>query len=116
MNLNEPFSLALKIKLHILYIISSFFLKPLFILHTIINKNTNLMPSDIITKEIAICMLFNEPYDLKVACRLLKHIEEFGDLEICHEHRKPNEPILVSKKRMEHEPCRYLLYPRVSRL
>lgn len=74
------------------------------------------MPSDIITKEIAICMLFNEPYDLKVACRLLKHIEEFGDLEICHEHRKPNEPILVSKKRMEHEPCRYLLYPRVSRL
>ncbi|KAI7895968.1 uncharacterized protein EV154DRAFT_547969 [Mucor mucedo] len=61
-----------------------------------------------ISRDLAICIFFYVEYKEENVKKYKKMLEK-EDYEICYNTR-PNEPIVVMKKRILHEPDRYHLY------
>ncbi|KAG2227458.1 hypothetical protein INT45_007483 [Circinella minor] len=62
-----------------------------------------------ITREQAICMFYNVEFNHENAARLLKRMDDLGELDICFENDYEKH-VLVTRKKILAEPHHYKRY------
>jgi hypothetical protein len=66
-----------------------------------------------ISREQAVCIFYCEEFNEENASRLLKKIDNIGDLELCYED-DPKHPLLVFRTRVNAEHSIYRKYEVLS--